>query len=72
MDNINKLLNKGKSGEEELINLQDFAKECADKAGLRIIFVSSEGAVPTLFQCKTILFITLNDFFFKHVLQALE
>eukprot|EP01106_Pelomyxa_sp_JSP_P015697 TRINITY_DN555_c0_g1_i2.p1 TRINITY_DN555_c0_g1~~TRINITY_DN555_c0_g1_i2.p1 ORF type:complete len:472 (-),score=51.53 TRINITY_DN555_c0_g1_i2:114-1529(-) len=43
IDETSRLL---KSHSEDLLILQDFAKDCASTSLLRVIFISSEGAVP--------------------------
>ena len=55
LDNCNDLLSVDGSGIKELVELERFAKDQADdisKLGIRIIFVSSEGSVPAIFQCN--------------------
>jgi len=55
LDNCNDMLSDNEQGKKELVELERFAKLQADQLqvlGIRVIFVSSEGSVPAIFQCN--------------------
>jgi hypothetical protein len=49
IDNVNRLAQKSP---DMLEMLQDFAKDCADRSHLLVMFVGSEGHAPCLLQSK--------------------